>query len=140
MSTTVLPDPEQHPAADVVIYDGNCQFCTRQVQRLHRWDGSGRLAFLSLHDPSVSHFAPGITHEQLMEQMYVVSQSGRIRGGAAAFRYLTRRLPWLWPLAPLLHFPFSLPVWRWLYAQVAQRRYRLSSSACDQDACRVHSR
>jgi predicted DCC family thiol-disulfide oxidoreductase YuxK len=140
MSNSPLPQPEQNPTAEIVIYDGHCQFCTRQVQRLHRWDGAGRLAFLSLHDPAVSRIAPDLTHQQLMEQMYLIDRDGEAHGGAAAFRYLTRRLPRLWPLAPLLHLPFSLPLWSWLYTQVAKRRYRLNSAACENDSCRVHSR
>ena len=49
----LLPTPEQRPAADVVIYDGQCRFCTAQAQRLARLDRGERLAYLSLHDPSL---------------------------------------------------------------------------------------
>ena len=138
MSTSNLPAPRELPEADVVIYDGDCQFCTRQVERLHRWDGHNRLAFLSLHDPEVSRYAANLTHEQLMAQMYVVDQQGKQYGGAAAFRYLSCRLPRLWSLAPLMHIPFSLPVWQLLYDQVAKRRYRLNKTNCENGACRIH--
>ena len=39
----------------------------------------------------------------------------KIRGGAVAVRYLSRRLVLLWPLALLLHVPGSLPLWKSLY-------------------------
>ncbi len=136
-----LPQIEDRPEADVVIYDGHCRFCTNQVRRLAQWDGRGRLAFLSLHDKRVAERWPDLTHEQLMEQMYVVTPDGRRYGGAAAFRYLTRRLPWLWLLAPMLHIPFSLPLWQWGYRQIAKRRYRLGKiEACDGDTCQIHFR
>jgi len=138
MSTSPLPAPTDLPDADVVIFDGQCQFCQRQVARLRRLDGGQRLAFLSLHDPTVKEYCGSLTHEQMMEQMYVVNRAGERFGGAAAFRYLTRRLPKLWLLAPLLHLPLSLPVWRWLYGQVAKRRYRWNKPACDGTTCRVH--
>jgi predicted DCC family thiol-disulfide oxidoreductase YuxK len=140
MSHLPLPTPKDHPEADVVIYDGHCQFCTRQVERLHRWDSSGRLAFLSLHDPAVSEYVPHLSHEQLMEQMYVVDRQGHARGGAQAFQYLTRHLFWLWPFAPLMHIPFTLPLWQWLYGQVAKRRYRWNSSTCENGTCPIHFR
>jgi predicted DCC family thiol-disulfide oxidoreductase YuxK len=71
--------------------------------------------------------------------MYVITPEGRRYGGAAAFRYLTRRLPRLWILAPLLHLPFSLPLWQWAYRQVARRRYQLAKSEpCEGDVCKVH--
>ena len=143
ITNMTLPTPAEHPAADVVIYDGHCRFCTNQVQNLVRWDGKGRLAFLSLHDPDIAKRYPRLSYDDLMKQMYVVTPGGTHYAGAAAFRYLTRRLPGLYLLAPLLHIPFSLPVWQWLYRQVAIRRYKIAGKtgeACDGDACKVHLR
>lgn len=136
-----LPHPDDFPGAEVVIYDGHCQFCTRQVERLARWDGRGRLAFLSLHDPLVAERYPDLSHDQLMEEMYLIRRDGRRLGGAAAFRYLSRRLPRLWPLAPLMHIPFSLPLWACCYRAVARQRYRWNKKhgrSCDGDSCSVH--
>jgi predicted DCC family thiol-disulfide oxidoreductase YuxK len=134
-----LVDPDKRPAADVVIYDGHCRFCTGQVSRLARWDRAGRLAYLSLHDPRVAERYPDLTRDQLMEQLYVINSRGERFGGAAAFRYLSRHLPALWVLAPCLHIPYSLPVWQWCYRQVAKRRYRLGrTSTCDEGTCDVH--
>jgi predicted DCC family thiol-disulfide oxidoreductase YuxK len=133
-----LPTIDARPEADIVIFDGDCSFCTRQSQRLKAWDRSGRLAFLSLHDPRVHDLFPDLSHDQLMQQMYVVDRRGHRHGGASAVRYLTRRLPGLWWLAPLLHIPFSLPLWRWLYRRIAQRRYLLASDkSCDADRCEI---
>ncbi|MCA9266829.1 MAG: DUF393 domain-containing protein, partial [Planctomycetales bacterium] len=85
---------------------------------------------------------PDLSHEQLMQELVLVDQQGGRHGGAAAMRYLSRRLPLLWPLAPLLHIPFSMGLWRWLYRQVAARRYLIAGKRieCDDDACRVHYR
>ena len=134
-----LATPLERPEADVVIYDGECSFCTRQVRRLDRFDGGNRLAFVSLHDPLVAERFPDLSHDDMMRQMYIIDQRGNRHGGAAAFRYLTRRLPRLWLLAPLLHIPFSLPLWQWAYMQVAKRRYRISAATeCDNGACEIH--
>jgi predicted DCC family thiol-disulfide oxidoreductase YuxK len=151
-------DPDDNRQADVVIYDGKCQFCQSQVARLERLDrafpardGLPRLAFLSLHDARVASRYPELSFEQLMEQMYVIERgqanSNGIHGGADAVRYLSRRLPILWPVAPLLHLPGTARLWRWAYHQVAKRRYRWNrdragtsntSGACKDDACAVH--
>jgi predicted DCC family thiol-disulfide oxidoreductase YuxK len=136
-----LPTPAERPDADIVIYDGHCKFCTGQVRNLARWDGKGRLAFLSLHDPEVAKRFPDLTYDQMMEELVVVDQRGNRHGGAAAFRYLTTRLPRLYLLAPLMHIPFTMPLWRWGYKQVAKRRYAIagkSADACDDGACKVH--
>ena len=135
-----LPTPAQLPEADVVIFDGQCRFCLSQAQRLARWDKRRRLAFLSLHDPEVRRRWPQLSHQQLMEQMYVAASDGPLRGGAAALRYLSRQIPRLWALWPLLHLPASLPFWQFVYRTVAQRRYRFSRYvACDEGAtCHLH--
>lgn len=135
-----LPTPAGLPNADIVIYDGHCRFCTNSVRRLHGLAGK-RLAFLSLHDAEVARRFPQLTHEQMMEEMFVVDRQGTVRGGAVAFRYLTRRLPWLWVLAPCLHLPFSLGLWRFLYRQVAKRRYFWGKTGdCDGESCKIHFR
>ncbi len=134
-----LPRPGDRPESAVVIFDGQCQFCRAQVQRLARWDSRAHLAFVSLHDPWVAEHYPDLTHEQLMDEMYVIPSTGERYHGAGAFRYLTRQLPRLWLLAPLLHIPFSLPLWQWGYRWVAKQRYRWGKIAdCENDACAVH--
>ena len=136
-----FPTPAERPDADIVIYDGNCNFCRGQIRRLLWWDCQGKLAYLSLHDPEVAKRFPDLTHEQMMQEMYVVDGQGHKYGGAEALRYLTTRLRRLWWLAPVLHIPYSLPLWKWLYRQVAMRRYRLSGTAeCDNGACALHGR
>jgi predicted DCC family thiol-disulfide oxidoreductase YuxK len=136
-----LPTPAERPGGEVVIYDGHCRICTGQIQRLARWDTGGRLAFLSLHDPLVAVRYPELSHEALMQDMYLIDRRGRAHRGAAAIRYLSRKLPWLWPLAPLLHLPGTLPLWQWMYRQIANRRYRFGKVAeCDDGACSVHGR
>ncbi len=136
-----LPSSSERPRSDVVIYDGNCRFCTERVQWLAKWDLRGRLAFLSLHDEQVAVRFPDLSHEQLMSQMYVIDANGGRHGGAAAIRYLSRRLPMFWPIALLLHIPFTLPVWQWLYRQVASHRYWLSrATSCDDGTCHLHQR
>ena len=134
-----LPDPDSRAEADVVIYDSQCNFCRTSVQQLRRLDlGGRRLAYISLHDHRVAARYPDLTPEQLMEQMYVVVNDGRRYGGADAVRYLSRRLPTLWIAAPILHLPGTANLWRWLYQQVANRRYKLSGKSCENDVCSVH--
>jgi len=125
------------PERDTVVYDGECRFCRGQIGLLRRLDPGGRLRFVSLHDPSVARDFPELTADDLMREMYVIDRQGRARGGATAVRYLSRRLPLLWPLAVPLHVPGSLPLWRWLYRAVARNRYRLAGR-CDEGTCHLH--
>ena len=148
-SSTAWPHPIDFPNADVVIYDGNCVFCAKQVKNLIRLDGKHRVAFASLHDEFIADQFPDLSYDQMMEQMYIVpSASGQAGysskrlGGAAAIRHLTCRLPKLWIFAPLLHIPFTMPIWQWVYMQIANRRYKAASKSgaeCDEDGtCELH--
>ena len=122
------------PESDLVLFDGHCQFCQQQVDRLAKLDQRDRLTFVSLHDPRVRKWFPDLEHDELMKHMYLIDTSGRRFIGAEAFRYLTRKIPRLWLLAPLLHIPGSLGFWQWLYHHVARRRYAIAGAACDCEA------
>lgn len=137
---TDLPDPDTLSASDVVIYDGQCNFCKSQVRLLHRLDfGGTRLSFLSLHDQRVAQRYPDLTFDEMMQQMYIVQESGEKHGGSDAVKFLSRRLPILWPVMPILHIPGTAGLWRWAYKQVAKRRYQLAGkSDCDSDGCSIH--
>jgi predicted DCC family thiol-disulfide oxidoreductase YuxK len=92
-----------------------------------------------LHDPAVAQRYPDLSHDALMRDMYLVDQRGRRYRGAEVLRYLSRRLTRLWWLAPLMHIPFSMPLWQWLYRQIADRRYRFGRvDQCADDSCAVH--
>ncbi|MFM7034282.1 MAG: thiol-disulfide oxidoreductase DCC family protein [Planctomycetia bacterium] len=124
------------PDRDTVLYDGHCRFCRSQIAMLRALSPCRRPDFFSLHDPSVAERFPELSHDDLLSQMYVVDPQGRARGGAEAVRYLSRRLPLLWPLALLLHIPGSLPLWKRLYAFVARHRLWIAG-ACGDGGCRL---
>ena len=65
--------------------------------------------------------------------MHLLTSDGRVLKGFFAFRRLTRRLPGLWPLAPLLHLPFLARFGPDLYDAVARRRH---GESCSAGACR----
>ena len=138
-SASPLPTPAERPDADIVIYDGHCRICTSQIRRLAAWDKGGRLAYLSLHDPETARRFTDLSHDELMQYMVLVDRRGHRYRGAEVLRYLSRRLPLLWWAAPILHLPFSMPLWQWCYRQVAKRRYRFGRvESCDDGSCRLH--
>ena len=124
----------------MLIYDGQCNFCRASVGSLRRLDWTGRLAYISLHDPRVSQRWPELSHEQLMEQIWLVTENGGRYGGADAMRYLSLRMPSLWLAAPLLNFPFAMPLWRKIYRWIARNRYRVAGRNCENGGCSLHQK
>lgn len=132
-----LPSPQDRPEADVIIFDGSCIFCRRQVARLHWADWWRQLAFVPLQDPLVAERFPDLSQEQLYAKVWLVARDGRRFGGADAIRRLSGKLPLLFLLFPLMHLPGSRRFWHWGYAQIAKRRYRLGGRDCESGACGV---
>src|SRR5262245_59152741 len=129
------------PGRHVVLYDGKCRFCTTGIQRLLRWAGPGAIEALDFQQPGVLERFPGITHAACMQQMQLVTPTGRVYAGfEAAVRALATRAllrPWLWPYY-ILPVRFLLDQ---LYAFVAANRYRLWSKQieCPEGTCALHS-
>ena len=135
-----LVDPDENPGAAVVIWDGRCNFCRTQVERIQAFDPRSRLTYISLHDPRVAERYPELSYDQLMAQIWVVTPDGQRFGGADAIRFLSRYLPGLWWIAPVMHLPFAMPLWRYLYRVIANRRYRLAGENCDGGTCSLHAK
>jgi predicted DCC family thiol-disulfide oxidoreductase YuxK len=136
----LLPEPDRLAGARIVVYDGRCSFCQGQMRILRSLDIFDSLRYLSLHDPRTGELLPEMSFEALMQAMVVVGPDRRRYTGAVAVRHLSRSLPALWPLAPLLHIPGSFGLWSALYDTVARVRYRISGVHCeDRGTCRLPS-
>lgn len=121
-----LPSPAENPAGHIVIYDGDCKFCTTGVQKLARWDTctcKNSASFPCTIRKFELVFPASLTISSCRK--CTLSIAWEKSKGAEAFRFLTTQLPRLYPLCPLLYIPFSLPFWKWAYGQVARRRYKI---------------
>lgn len=104
-----------------VLFDGRCGFCAKTVIVLRSFDWLHRLQFRNFHDIDVRRtYAPNIDLKTLNEAMHVRLPDGSHRKGFDGFRALTKHLPALWILRPLLFIP-PVPaigdrVYRWVAA------------------------
>lgn len=105
----------------VLIYDHNCAFCRRWVERLKHWDRRDTITLLPLQDPS----APAVARrsiEELRQAVHLVTPEGGVFSGARAAKEICRYLPG----GGLVRLFFSVPgvmptaerVYRWI-----SRRY-----------------
>ncbi|MEP7088090.1 MAG: DCC1-like thiol-disulfide oxidoreductase family protein [Gemmatimonadota bacterium] len=120
-----------------LVYDGYCPLCIRTMTQLDALDGARRLRYVDLERQSALAKAllPGVSPEEMREEMVVVTPAECALRGFYAFREISRRLPALWPLVPLMFVPGSAWVGTRLYAWVAANRAR---RLCEGDACAVH--
>lgn len=110
---------------DVVIYDGTCGLCRREVQRIRRWDRNGRFDLLDLHAPDLLNRFPQLSGQDLNAGMRLMMADGRAFVGADAIAEILRQLPGKSWLAWLYRIPIIGRPARVLYAWVARHRKRL---------------
>jgi predicted DCC family thiol-disulfide oxidoreductase YuxK len=120
-----------------VIYDGYCPLCIRTMTQLDALDGARRLRSVDLEREwaRVEELAPGVSRERMREEMAVVTPEGKVLRGFFAAREVSRRLPALWALVPVLYAPGAEWVGTRVYAWVAANRAR---RLCEGDSCAVH--
>ncbi|MGW5645514.1 thiol-disulfide oxidoreductase DCC family protein [Saccharopolyspora sp. NPDC003752] len=113
----------------VLIYDGDCGFCTRSVRLAERLPV--RMRILPWQEADLA--ALRTTSDRARHEVLWVARSGRVFGGAAAVAELLKNCRAPWPVLGLL---MSAPVLRllaeWAYRWVAANRYRLpgATPAC----------
>ena len=114
-----------------LIYDGDCEFCRRQVKFIGRRDKHGRIEAVPFQDAELDGL--GVSRGGAEEAMHLVSPSGEVYRGAEAAREVLRLLPGLAPAAWLFRTPGAMFVAERVYRWVARRRHRFG---CDSPACR----
>ncbi len=125
--------PTRGAVLGVVLYDGQCGFCSRWVQY---WSSTLKRAgfeVASLDEPWVAKKL-SVPHEELITDIRLLTADGQLISGADVYLDVTRRIWWAWPFYAI----FSLPGFNSLihigYRWFARNRYCISSS------CQLHPR
>ena len=132
---------ERHALSDrgALLYDGQCGFCLESVKRLRVLDVFGWIDPLNFHtQPDLTKLNPALPPERCRSEMILIEPNGRVSGGFKAFARMTRRLPTLWPLAPLVSLPGVPWVGARAYRWVAAHRHLLHRGPiCKSNQCGV---
>lgn len=91
----------------LVLYDGSCPLCRREIGLYRDLRPNAPLCFTDVSDPALPlpDGVSGPTRAQLMARFHVRAADGRLLSGAAAFLALWAALPgWRW-LARLGRLP-----------------------------------
>ncbi len=107
----------QPPAKPLLIFDGECGFCRRWIERWKLATGD-RVDYLTFQD--LGGQFPEISREQFEKSVQLIESDGAVYSGAeAVFRSLGRQ--WLYRL------PAVAPVSEWAYRLVARHRQVFSA-------------
>ena len=140
VSATTSKDADKTHAIrrPVIVYDGDCPFCRKQIIRIHQRDVSEQFEYLPRQTPGLTNRFPRLTEGDFNTGMRLVMQDGEIHVGADAVYHIARRLPvWRW-LAWLYRIPVLHRLMRRTYGWIAANRRRLART-CEDGACRLDS-
>jgi len=110
-----------------ILYDGDCAFCTNWVGF---WSGVLRrhgFGTATLQAPSVQERL-GVSQEQLLYDIRILTQDGKLVSGADVYLYVWRRIWWAWPLYAIFSLPGFNGLMRLGYRWFARNRYCISGS------------
>jgi len=112
----------------VIVYDAGCGFCSKQKDRIKRWDSRNRHEYVSSQDADLLKRFPQLARHELGSGLRLIAPEGQVYVGADAVYRIARGLPrWQW-VTWIYRVPVIHSLCRWLYGRVAARRQRLSGS------------
>ena len=104
-----------------LVYDGECDFCTRLARWVERHDHLGRVAVRANQEPGLIDLL-SLTRKEVDRASWAVERGARFEGAAGINRVL-RELGGVWGALGSL---YTLPAIGWLedryYARVARRQ------------------
>jgi predicted DCC family thiol-disulfide oxidoreductase YuxK len=109
----------------VVVYDGDCNVCTRLAESLRRWDTQSTFEIVSSQAPGLAERFPWIPPGAYRESLQLVDASGRTWQGASAVERILDLLPRGAWIAWSFSLPFARPLAERAYRWFARNRYRL---------------
>lgn len=124
-----MPEQPGRPELPVLIYDGDCGFCTGSARLIERLPVRVRLTPWQEEDLT----ALGTTEERAQHEVLWVDETRRVSGGGMAIAELLKHCRNPWRLAgSALAAPGVRTVVDWVYRRVSENRHHLafSTPAC----------
>ncbi len=110
------------PPKPLMVYDGDCNFCTLWVRRWQQMTGDS-VDYLPAQDPAIGTRFPEIPREQFDTAVQLIETDGAVYSGAeAVFRTLAHCPNRQWPLRTYDNSPAFANVTEWAYRRVARNR------------------
>ena len=122
---------------NMVIYDGDCNFCMKCMRLLRLLDFSHRLEYVNFRAKEFARRNRKLL-KRLENEMLLVSPSGKQYWGYFTWKRIAAVLPVLWVFVPFLYLPFADVVGEWAYAFVSSNRNRIAGCRSCQEHQHIH--
>ena len=110
------------PARPLLVFDGDCNFCTLWVRRWRQMTGDS-VDYLPAQDPRIAAQFPEIPREQFDTAVQLIEPDGAVYAGAeAVFRTLAHTPNRQWLLSAYEKSSAFADITEWAYRLVAENR------------------
>jgi predicted DCC family thiol-disulfide oxidoreductase YuxK len=110
------------PSKPLVVYDGDCNFCTLWIRRWQQITGDA-VDYRPAQDASIAAQFPEIPRERFDTAVQLIETDGVVFFGAAAvFQTLAINSKWQWPLQAYKKTSLVASVTEWTYNYIASHR------------------
>jgi predicted DCC family thiol-disulfide oxidoreductase YuxK len=113
-----------------VLYDGECRLCTGTVALFGPMLRRRHFDLAPLQTPWVRERL-GLKAGEMPDEMKLLTEDGKLHGGAGALLEIARTIWWAWPLYVLGQIPGGTILFRKIYRRIAMNRH------CFAGACAV---
>lgn len=111
-----------------MLYDGECEMCRSVAGGILDYDNSGALELMNLHAADVRAEFPQLELDDLLYELHVIDDEGRVYRGARAVNEILRRQS---GMRGMLAYLWYLPGYAWLadlqYKAIAASRHRFGA-------------
>lgn len=128
---------DEPPRKHALLFDGRCNFCRRQLERLLSIARPGGIEPVDFQAPGALDRFPGLTYEACMQAMHLVTPQGQVYRGFEAAVHAVATRPIVGKLAYFYYVPGIRQICDRFYAWIAARRYRLAGE-CPSGTCSLH--
>jgi len=108
-----------------VLYDGGCEMCRNVAAGILRYDNTESLELFDANEPAARAHFPELKLDDLLYELHVIDDRGRVYRGARAVNEILRRQA---GLRGLFAYLWYLPGYAWIadrqYKAIAGRRSR----------------
>lgn len=136
MSTADNKPASPETRAPLVLFDGSCPLCSREIAHYRRLRGADRVEWLDISADNTAMPIDGIERDTAMARFHVRDADGNWHTGAFGFAELWRHLPGYRIVGGVLRSLRLLPLLDRAYAYFARWRSRRQ---CDQGSCQAAS-
>jgi predicted DCC family thiol-disulfide oxidoreductase YuxK len=115
------------PGKLAVLYDGGCEMCRNVAAGILRYDNTESLELFDANDPAARRDFPGLKLDELLYELHVIDDRGRVYRGARAVNEILRRQA---GLRGVLAYLWYVPGYAW----IADLQYKAIAGSRKRDA------